>query len=326
MRKTITWIYQSGDYTASAAARFEKGLTEKYSAVAEPRGFDFRVIGAAELIPSCLGKPVLRHRGEDLLAQRQCFIVGDKSLDPQALAAMRAVYRTIEASDSVLLNRAISGPDYLERDKLSLLQHAAKLGVPTASTIAVPFGRYAHLVLDEVEREIGPGPYIVKPRELTMGIGVLRVDSTQQLVSALDIVAQSGLPYIIQPYLPHTADMRVYVADGEVVTSLSKRPQPGGYISNISLGGTAEATQEHRQVVGHCRALAESLQAEYLCVDWLLTENGPVLNEWSTAHGGFLVLPEPGLTMVADAFFSWIERKFNGNQRRKASKRTGHAS
>lgn len=315
MNTTITWIYQSGDYTAEAAEKFENGLVERYSGVAAPRGFDFRVIGAAEIIPSCLGKPVLRYRGEDLLSERQCFIVGDKSLEPQGMEAMRAIYRTIQASDSTLLNRSISGPDYLERDKLALLQHAAGLGVPTAGTIAVPFGKYARLVVDEVRRELGAGSYIIKPRELSMGIGVLRVDSHQQLVAALDIVAQTGFPYIVQPYLPHSADMRVYVADGEVITSLSRRPKPGCYLANISLGGSAEVNKDHLQVEDHCRSIAKSLDAEYLCIDWLMTDTGPVLNEWSTAHGGFMVLPEPERSMVADAFFGWIERKFNRDSR-----------
>lgn len=312
MTGLITWIYQSGDYTAEAAERFEKNLTEKYSAVAAPRGFDFRVIGAADLIPASLGKPVLRYRGTDLLAQRQCFIVGDKSLEPQGLEAMRAIYRTIEASDSVLLNRSISGPDYLERDKLALAQHAAGLKVPTIPTIAVPFGKYAKLAVDEVRREFGGGPCIIKPRELTMGIGVLRVDTPQQLVAALDIVAQSGLAYVVQPYLAHVADMRVYVADGEVITSLSRRPQPGGYLSNVSQGGTIEVNKDHEQVAEYCRAIAKSLHADYLCVDWLMTDAGPVLNEWSTAHGGFMVLPEPERSLVADAFFGWIGRTFHG--------------
>jgi hypothetical protein len=306
----ITWIYQSGDYETAAAEAFELDLTERYSALSVPRGFDFRVIGASHLTAQALGRPVLRHRGEDLLSRRQCFIVGDTGRSPQSMADMRVIYRTIAASDSVLLNRSFDGPDYLERDKLAIVHHAAGLGVPTLDTIAVPPGTGARRVVDDVRRGLGAGPYILKPRELSMGLGVLKVESEQHLLAALDMVAQSGFGYIVQPFLPHLGDMRVFVADGDIVTSLTRKPRSGGYLASISQGGSLEVTEDHLRVAAFCKSIAQSLDAEYMCIDWLMIDSGPVLNEWSTAHGGFTLLPEPQRTAVADAFFGWIARKF----------------
>jgi glutathione synthase/RimK-type ligase-like ATP-grasp enzyme len=252
----------------------------------------------------------MRYRGENLLETRQCYIAEDLSMDPQGLQHMRAIYRTIRASDSVLLNRSISGPDYLERDKLALLQHAAGLGVPTLRTIAVPPRKFARRVIPEVERELGAGPYIVKPRELGMGVGVLKVESDQQLAATIDIVSTTGTGYIVQPFLPHRADMRAYVVGGRVVTSLSRKPRAGGYLANISQGGSAEVNDDHLLIEEMCHRIAGSLNAEFLCIDWLMTESGPVLNEWSTASAGFTVLPEPQLTLLANEFFGWIRQKF----------------
>ncbi|MFF2540970.1 RimK family alpha-L-glutamate ligase [Kitasatospora sp. NPDC058063] len=309
----ITWIYQSEDLDPAGVEAFERGITRRYSALSRPRGLDFRVISATELVPSCVGgRPVLRHGDEDLLERRQCFIVEDMATDPQGLQALRAVYRTIEASDSVLLNRSYTGPDYLERDKLAQLQHAAGLGIRTADTVAVPPGRYARRVLGEVRRALGEGPYIVKPRELTGGYGVLRVDSEQQLGAVIDVVAQAVGGYLVQPLIPHTGDMRVFMADGEVVSSLTRRPRPGGYLASVSQGGSVEVNLDHDRVADQCARIARDLRAEWICVDWLMTDSGPVLNEWSTAHGGFTVMPEPELGRVADAFFGWIGRRFEG--------------
>ncbi|MET8541861.1 hypothetical protein ABZW03_14570 [Kitasatospora sp. NPDC004799] len=315
MNGVINWIYQDDDLEFEDALRFEESITRRYLPLAKRADFDFRPLRAGEITVSCLDGPVLRYRGENLLETRQCYIVEDLSMEPQGLQHMRSIYRTIRGSDSVLLNRSISGPDYLERDKLALLQHAAGLGVPTLRTVAVPPGKFARRVVPEVERELGAGPYIVKPRELGMGVGVLKIDSDQQLVSAIDLVAMTGTGHIVQPYLPHSADMRVYVVEGRVVTSLSRRPRPGGYLANVSQGGSSEVTDDHLQVEDLCHRIARSLDAEYLCIDWLMTDSGPVLNEWSTASAGFTVLPEPQLTTLADAFFGWIRRKFeDGNQ------------
>ncbi|MFF4806187.1 RimK family alpha-L-glutamate ligase [Streptomyces sp. NPDC001351] len=310
MAGIINWIYQEDDLEFDEVLRFEESLSKRYLPLAQKIGFDFRLIRAGEIMLSCVGKPVMRYGGEDLLETRQCYIAEDISMEPQGLQHMRAIYRTIHASDSVLLNRSISGPDYLERDKLALLQHAANLGVPGLKTIAVPPKKYARKVVPEVERELGPGPYIVKPRELGMGVGVLKVETDQQLASTIDIVSTTGTGYIVQKFLPHHADMRVFVVDGKVVTSLSRKPRPGGYLASISQGGSLEVNDDHLQVEEWCNRIAESLNAEFLCIDWLMTDSGPILNEWSTASAGFTLLPEPQLTLLADAFFGWIKRKF----------------
>ncbi|MFE7097365.1 ATP-grasp domain-containing protein [Streptomyces erythrochromogenes] len=309
MNQLITWIYHSEDYDPYEVARFEQSITTRYSALARPHGLDFRVISATELVPSCVGRPVLRYRGADLLSQKQCYIVEDMSTDPQGAQALRAVYRTIAASDSVLLNRSFNGPDYLERDKLALIQYAAALGVPTIDTVGVPPGRYARRAIDEARLALGSGPLVIKPRELSGGTGVLRTESDQQLAAAVDIVAQTGAGYVIQPYLVHHGDMRVYVADGQVVCSLTRRPRKDGYLASVSQGGSIEVNKDHDLVAEHCERIARSLNAEWMCIDWLMTDSGPILNEWSTAHGGFTMMPEPERTQVANAFFGWIRRK-----------------
>ncbi|WP_078873904.1 hypothetical protein [Streptomyces sp. NRRL S-1868] len=50
----ITWIYQAEDLDPGQIADFEKSLHERYSAAAATIDFDFRVLRAGELIPSCL--------------------------------------------------------------------------------------------------------------------------------------------------------------------------------------------------------------------------------------------------------------------------------
>ncbi|GAA4239883.1 hypothetical protein GCM10022254_62430 [Actinomadura meridiana] len=311
MSGVITWIYEAETVDPGEIEEFEQSIVERYARLSRPRNLDFRLIRASELIALCTDRPVLRYRGDDLLADPQCFIVEDMGTDPHSSHAAQAVYRTIHASDSVLLNRSMSGPDYLERDKLAFAQVASTLDVPVLPTIAVPYGKYARRALDEVTNEFGAGPYIIKPREMTSGIGVLRVNSRQELGAAIDIASQTSAGYIVQPYLPHAGDMRVYVADGKVVASLTRRPGQGSYLASISQGGSIETNEDHFLVADHCMRIAQNLDAEWMCVDWLMTDEGPVLNEWCTANGGFTMVPEPQRTIVADAFFGWIKTKLD---------------
>ncbi|QHC23603.1 ATP-grasp domain-containing protein [Streptomyces sp. GS7] len=308
----LTWICHPDDLTPDYAAAIEADMTKEYTAAAERNGFTFRFLPANELVPVVADRPRLLHRGEDLLARRHCYLVDDVSADPQAAHFLRALYRTVDASDSVLLNRALRGPECLERDKLAMMLRAASLDVPTPRTVAVPFGRYARQALPVVREVVGDGPYVVKPREMGMGAAVLRVDTPEQLSAALDVVAQTGQNYLVQECLPITGDLRVMLVGGEVLVSLLRRPAAGRYRANLRQGGVAELDPDIAGVREMCLRIAGSLDAGYLHVDWLMTENGPVLGEWGTALAGFSLMPEPARTKVADAFFQWAHRMLTG--------------
>lgn len=307
--KTLTWIVQPEDFDPPYVAKIEAKLGKLFRDVAARFDFSFRFVNAHDVVPLCDGLPRLLYKGEDLLAaEPQCFLVDESSWNAQSGHFLQAIYRTIVASGSVLLNRSITGPDYLERDKLAMMHRAASLNIRTAATVAVPPGRFARSVLPVVQRIIGDGPYILKPRELGMGISVLKTDTMEQLRSALDIAAQSGIGYIVQPFISNQGDCRVYMLDGNIVGSQLRLPPQSGYLANISQGGSGQPAPDLTPVRQQCCRIAEDLQATYLCVDWLMTEEGPVLNEWGTALAGFSGLPEPDRTAVADVFMGWVKR------------------
>lgn len=303
--KTVNLIYRPDDFLPGLADTMLKRKNPSLAGAAERAGFALRFIPVQELIPASADRPRLWHQGEDLLSTRQCFQVDDFSWDPQASHFLKAVYRTIQESDSLLLNRSMDGPEYLATDKLAIAQHAAKLGIPTPVGLAVPYGRHARAVLPLVEERLGQGPYILKPREMGMGFAVQKIDTFRQLSSAIDMVAQAGIGYLLQPYLPHSADVRVYLMEGEIIAALHRTAGEGAYMTNISQGGASSVLPGWGEVDELCFTIATSLRAACLSMDWLLTDSGPVLDEWSTGFGSF---PdhEP---KVGDAFFSWVRSK-----------------
>ena len=308
--RVLTFITVQDDFEPKYITAVADKLEALVGSAAARNGIEYRFAEAAELIPACVNGPQLWYRGEDLLARPQCFIVSTSSWNAQATETLRAIYQTVAASDSILLNGGIRGNEALEHDKLAILHHAAALGVPTPPTVAVPFGRYARLAVPAVQREIPTGPYLIKPRDMIMGIGVLKVDTVEQLTAALDIGAGADQGFLVQRFLPNSGDLRTYVVDGEIVASQLRRPAPGNYLANISQGGIG-ASVDSDEVAELCNRVVASLDASYVCVDWLMTDDGPVLNEWATAVAGFAGLPEPARTKVADAFFGWVGRRFD---------------
>ncbi|MEV6421691.1 hypothetical protein [Streptomyces sp. NPDC051662] len=300
-------MYRPDDFLPGFADRVLKRESPALAGAAERAGFAVRFIPVDELIPASADRPRLWYQGQDLLSTRQCFQVDDFSWDPQTSHFLKAIYRTVQESDSLLLNRSMDGPDYLATDKLAIAQRAATLGIPTPASLAVPFGRHARSVLPLVEAHLGQGPYILKPREMGMGFAVQKIETFQQLSSAIDMVAQAGIGYLVQPYLPHSADVRVYVTEGTIIAALHRTAGKGAYMTNVSQGGVSSALPGWKDVEEQCLTVARNLRASCLSVDWLLTDSGPVLDEWSTGFGSF-PSREP---KVGDAFFSWILSKLS---------------
>ncbi|WP_330351742.1 ATP-grasp domain-containing protein [Streptomyces sp. NBC_00582] len=305
--KTVNLVYRPDDFLPGLADEILERKNPALAGAAERAGFGLRFIPVHELTPASDDRPRLWWHGEDLLSTRQCFQVDDFSWDPQTSHFLKAIYRTVQESDSLLLNRTMDGPEYLATDKLSIAQRAAALGIATPASIAVPYGRHARSVLPLVEERLGQGPYILKPREMGMGFAVQKIDTFGQLSSAIDMVAQAGIGYLVQRYVPHTADVRVYLMAGEIIAALHRTAAEGSYMTNVSQGGVSSVLPRWKEVEEQCFRVATSLQASCLSTDWLLTDSGPVLDEWSTGFGSFPD-QEP---RVGDAFFSWVRSKLN---------------
>ncbi|MBX7268880.1 hypothetical protein KIF24_24530 [Micromonospora sp. Llam7] len=304
-RPTLTVIYRTDDFDPDYLTKATNHFFAASSEAATRAGFRFRAIPINELSPSCVGQPQLWRHGENLLRTRQLFQVDDFSWDPQTAHHLKAVCRTVRESDSVLLNRSFTDAEYLSTDKLAITQRASRLGLPTPPTVAIPFGRYARTATPLIEQQLGPGPYIVKPREMGMGFGVMKVDGIEQLSAILDVTAQAGMGYVVQPFIPNSGDLRVYVINREITATQHRSPSPGHYLANISQGGANAIRATDMDIQSATLRIADSLDAACLQVDWLLGEKGPVVNEWSSGFGGYSALPDPERTRLSDAFFDW---------------------
>lgn len=298
----VTFIYQLDD-VLDGQIEYEIECNRRlFEPGARAQGIEYSFCRADELLPIVYQRPALLHAGKDLLAEPRCFAVSRVTWNAAADRFLKAVYETILASDSLLLNRSGMGTDALEHDKLSICAFARSLGIPTVDTYVVPFGKYAPRVLKALP---DGAEWIVKPRDMGMGMAVLKAARGHQLRSALDLVSQSANSYIIQPFIRNEGDLRVYIVDGRVEGTLLRRSADGDYISNVSHGATPLwDVALPADVESMSLNIAGALRASYLCIDWLLAEDGPLLNEWCTVMAGFR-----GSEKFGHAFFAWIARR-----------------
>lgn len=307
----IVWITHPDNYDPLFNEQLRSQGGNRVSLFAE-RGFDVRFVRSFDVVAAWLDGPHLWCGDDDLLRERRGFMISGWTWDAAAAQHLRAISRTIRASDSVLLNDGIGDPEGLGADKLAMYHFAGALGVPVLPTVAIPFGRYARRALPIVRRDLPDGGYLVKPREMAMGFGVLRTDGIAALTATIDLLTPSGLGCIVQPYYDNAGDLRVYTHRGQVLAAMLRRPAPGSYLANVSQGGSTAAGTIPPDVRSMSERLARALGADYLCIDWLLADNGPIFNEWMTISALFEDLPEPERTMVADAFFQHIAGQLEG--------------
>ncbi|MEN3586568.1 hypothetical protein AAH978_20795 [Streptomyces sp. ZYX-F-203] len=302
----IVWITNPDNYDPRRQVLLRQAGSERVD-LFERNGLPVRVAHLGDLVPAWAGgAPRLYLDDEDLLAGDHAFLLSDWTWDAAMGRHVQAVTRTLRAAGRVLLNDGVRDPESLGSDKLAMCHQAAALGAPVPPTVAVPFGRYARRVLPVVERDLGPGPYVVKPRAMAMGFGVLKADGAEQLTAALDLLTPAALGAVVQPFQDNDGDARVYVHRGEAVAVLLRRPQGSSYLANVSLGGSAETFEGDDRVRGLSERLAVGVGADYLCVDWLLTEAGPVFNEWMTVSAAYEDLPEPDRSRVAEALVAYV--------------------
>ena len=123
----------------------------------------------------------------------------------------------------------------------------------------MPHPRTEHVTLGSPPASIGP-PVVLKPRFGSWGVDVVRCETSAELFDATAEIAdhewfrmQGALVQRLVP--PAGYDLRVLIAGGRVVGSVSRVAAPGEWRTNIALGG------HRRPVVAPPRAQALALAA-----------------------------------------------------------------
>jgi ribosomal protein S6--L-glutamate ligase len=304
----LIWITTPDNYDPEVQLRLQREGSERVN-ILRAHGIGVRVVHSCDVVPAWGDQPRLWLGEEDLLSTGAGFILVAWTWSPAIAEHLKAISRTIQAGNGVLLNDGLIDAERFGMDKLAMCHHAGNLGIPVLPMVTVPFGRYARRVLNVVRREFPGDSYLVKPREMAMGFGVVKADSFEQLTATVDLLSSSGLSCLVQPYYPDAHDVRVYVYRGKAIAALSREPANGSYLANVSQGGTGHTTELDSEVARMSEQLAQSLLSDYLCVDWLISPAGPVFNEWMTISAAFEDLTEPKKSEVAKAMTDYLKER-----------------
>jgi len=252
--------------------------TRRLVEAAETRGHTVKVIDVLRCYMNITSlKPSIHYRG-DVLEDFDAVI-------PRIGASVTfygtAVLRQFEMMNVFPLNESVAVTR--SRDKLRSAQLLAR------KNIGMPVTGFAHNPddIEDLLKEVGGAPVVIKLLEGTQGIGVVLAETRKAAESVIQAFMGLKANIMVQEFIKEAggSDIRCFVVGGKVVASMKRQGPEGEFRSNLHRGGSASLirlTPEERSTA--VRA-AKVMGLEVCGVDLLRSNHGPVVMEVNSSPG-----------------------------------------
>jgi ribosomal protein S6--L-glutamate ligase len=195
------------------------------------------------------------------------------------------------------------------RDKLRCLQLLAREGIGMPKTAFASTPKHT----DNLLRQAGGVPVIIKLLEGTQGIGVILAETEKSAKSVIESFFSLKANILVQEFIREAdgADIRAFVVDGKIVGAMKRQGLPGEFRSNLHRGGTAELvtlTEEERiTAIKSVKRLGLAVAG----VDMLRSSRGPLVMEVNASPGLEGIERATGVD-IAEKIIEYVERnEFN---------------
>jgi len=192
-----------------------------------------------------------------------------------------AVLRQFEMQGVFPLNESVAIGR--SRDKLRALQLLAREG------IGLPVTAFAHdpRRAEDVVKEVGGTPCVIKLLEGTQGRGVILAETAASAKSIIEAFSAANMNILVQEYIKEAGgtDIRALVVGRRVVASMKRSGKTGDFRANLHRGGRAEAAVLSEEELRAAVRSAEVLGLNVCGVDLLRSNRGPVVLEVNSSPG-----------------------------------------
>lgn len=185
---------------------------------------------------------------------------------------MMGVY---SVNESVAISRS--------RDKLRSLQLLSRKG------IGLPVTGFAHSskFSDDLIKQVGGPPLVIKLLEGTQGIGVVLAETYKAAESVIEAFRGLKEHILVQEFIAEArgSDIRCLVVGDKIVAAMKRTSKEGEFRSNIHRGGTAERTRLTPTERATALQAAKVMGLNVAGVDILRSNHGPVVMEVNSSPG-----------------------------------------
>jgi ribosomal protein S6--L-glutamate ligase len=242
------------------------------------RGHQVRVISYSKCYVTLeSSKPLVHYKGEQL---------HDVDVIIPRIAASLTKYGTSIVRQFEMQNVATIASSIAivrSRDKLRSMQLLAKAGVGIPKTV---FAREV-TDFDDVLEQVGGAPVIIKVARGTHGNGVVLAETRKAAKAVMQAFYVEGVSFVVQEFVSESAgvDMRAFVVNGKVVSSMLRQSLDDDFRSNLHQGGegiSVKLTAEERRTAVKA---AKAMGLAVCGVDMMRSERGPLVLEVNSSPG-----------------------------------------
>ena len=252
--------------------------TRRLVEAAEQKGHEVQVIDVLRCYMNITSmRPSIHYRGQ--------VLAGFDAVIPRIGASVTfygtAVLRQFEMMGVYPLNESVAITR--SRDKLRSAQLLARKG------IGMPVTGFAHNPDDiqDLLKEVGGAPLVIKLLEGTQGIGVVLAETQKAAESVIQAFMGLKANIMVQEFIKEAggADLRCLVVGEKIVAAMKRQGPEGEFRSNLHRGGSASLirlTPEERSTA----VRAARIMGLNVCgVDILRSNHGPVVMEVNSSPG-----------------------------------------
>jgi ribosomal protein S6--L-glutamate ligase len=275
--------------------------TRRLVETAEQRGHEVMVIDALRCYMNITSlRPAIHYRGE--------VLQGFDAVIPRIGASITfygtAVLRQFEMMNVFPLNESVAVTR--SRDKLRSAQLLARKG------IGMPVTGFAHNPDDiqDLLKEVGGTPVVIKLLEGTQGIGVVLAETHKAAESVIQAFMGLKANIMVQEFIKEAggSDLRCFVVGNKVVAAMQRQGPEGEFRSNLHRGGSASLVRLTPQERATAVRAAKIMGLEVCGVDLLRSNHGPVVMEVNSSPGLEGIESASGKD-VADIIYQYLEKR-----------------
>jgi ribosomal protein S6--L-glutamate ligase len=244
-------------------------------------------------------RPTLRYGGRTLPLYDAVIPRIGASVTNYGLAVLRQfeMQGVYPLNESVAIGRS--------RDKLRALQLLAREG------IGLPVTAFAHgpQRAEDVIKEVGGVPVVIKLLEGTQGMGVILAETEASAKSIIEAFSAANVNIMVQEFIVEAAgsDIRAFVVGGQVVATMQRTGKKGEFRANLHRGGNAAAAEFSEQERTTATRSAAITGLNVCGVDMLRSRRGPVVMEVNSSPG-FEGIEAATRVDVAGKIIAFLER------------------
>ena len=286
--------------------------TRRLKEAGEERGHEVDIIDTLHCYMDITkNRPAVRYEGEELPKYDAIIPRIGASITFYGAAVVRQfeMMGTYSINESVAITRA--------RDKLRSLQLLSRKGVglPRTGFASKPDD------VDDLIKNVGGAPLVIKLLEGTQGIGVVLADTNKAAKSIIEAFMGLKANILVQEFIKEAggADIRCFVVGDKVVAAMKRQGAEGEFRSNLHRGGSAKLIKLTKEERATAVNAAKVMGLNMCGVDILQSNHGPVVMEVNSSPG-LEGIENATSKDVAGMIIEFLEKKAKPNKTRTRGK------